>query len=176
MRNKNSPREQTARAEGRAPVRTYVIRVREKASSPDVITVNCGRKFIELKYENGDLIRVESNEQDRLSVVISSLLTRKYLRKGYEAYLAFVNTRETELRIESVPIVCEYLDVFPKELPGLPSIREIEFEIELASGTAPISIAPYRMAPTELKELKAQLQELMDKGFARPSYCLWGAL
>ncbi|KAA3461695.1 Transposon Ty3-I Gag-Pol polyprotein [Gossypium australe] len=61
---------------------------------------------------------------------------------------------EIELRIESVPIICEYPDVFPEELLGLPPVREIEFGIELAPGTAPISIAPYRMAPTELKELK----------------------
>ncbi|KAA3453430.1 DNA/RNA polymerases superfamily protein [Gossypium australe] len=82
---------------------------------------------------------------------------------------------ETELKIESVPIVYEYPDVFPEELPGLPPVREIEFRIELALGTAPISIAPYRMAPTKLKELKAQLQELIDKGFARLSYSSWGA-
>ncbi|KAA3474164.1 RVP_2 domain-containing protein [Gossypium australe] len=90
-----------------------------------------------------------------------------YSPDGYEAYLAFVmNTKKTELKIESVPIVYEYSDVFPKKLPGLPSTREIEFGIELAQGTVPISIAPYRMAPTELKELKTLLQELTDKGFA----------
>ncbi|KAA3471079.1 Retrotransposon protein [Gossypium australe] len=86
-----------------------------------------------------------------------------------------MNTKEIELKIESVPIVCEYPDVFPKELPGLPPIRETEFGIELALDTTPISIAPYRIAPTELKELKAQLQELTDKGFTRPSYSPWGA-
>ncbi|KAA3473518.1 RVP_2 domain-containing protein [Gossypium australe] len=102
----------------------------------DVI-VNCGKKFIELKCENGDLICVKSDEQDRSPVVISFLLTQKYLRKGYEAYLTI------------------YPDVFPEELRGLHPIREIEFGIELALGTAPISIAPCRKAPTELKELKA---------------------
>ncbi|KAA3480841.1 ty3-gypsy retrotransposon protein [Gossypium australe] len=132
------------------------------------VIVNCGRKFIELKCENGDLIRVESDEQDRLPVVISSLLTQKYLRKGYEAYLALVmNAKETELKIESVPIVCENPDIFLEELPGLSPVREIEFGIELALGTAPISISPYRMAPAKLKELKVQLQELTDKCFAR---------
>ncbi|KAA3469597.1 Retrotransposable element Tf2 [Gossypium australe] len=86
-----------------------------------------------------------------------------------------MNARKTELRIESVPVVCDYPDIFPEELPRLPPVREVEFRIELAPGTAPISIAPYRMAPTELKELKAQLQELTDKGFARPSFSPWGA-
>ena len=63
----------------------------------------------------------------------------------------------------------EYPDVFPDELPGLSPLREVDFAIELEPGTAPISRAPYRMAPAELKELKVQLQELLDKGFIRPS-------
>ena len=74
-----------------------------------------------------------------------------------------------------MPVVCEYPDVFLDELPGLPPIREVEFGIELMLGTTPISIAPYRMAPNELKELKAQLQELTDRGFARPSFSPSGA-
>ncbi|KAA3473949.1 Gag-Pol polyprotein [Gossypium australe] len=250
--SKNTSREQTERSEGRAPMRTYVIRAREEASSPDVITgtfslyythvvalidlgsthsyicmklvssmnmpiestefvvkmsnplgkcvlvdkvckdcplrirghyfpanlmllsfdefdvilgmdwltthdviVNCGNKIIELKCENGDILRVELDERDKLPIVISHKSSRKYVRKGYEAYLAFViNAKETKLRIESVPIICEYPDVLLEELPRLPLVREIEFGIELAPGTAPISIAPYRMAPTELKELK----------------------
>ena len=72
-------------------------------------------------------------------------------------------------------LVCEFLDVFPEDLPGLPLRREIQFEIELAPGTEPVSRAPYRMAPAELKELKIQLQELLDLGFIRPSYSPWGA-
>ena len=67
------------------------------------------------------------------------------------------------------------MEVFPEELPGLPAEREILFEIELLPGTAPVSKAPYRMAPAELKELQTQLQELLDKGFIRPSHSPWGA-
>ena len=63
----------------------------------------------------------------------------------------------------------EFPVVFPKEIPGLPPIREVELTIELLPGTAPISIAPYRMAPAELGELKLQLQDLLSKGFIRPS-------
>ena len=101
---------------------------------------------------------------------------QRYLRKGYEAYLAYViNTKEVEKKVELVPVVCEFTDVFPEELSGLPPVREVEFGIDLIPGTAPISIAPYRMAPTELKELKSQLQELTDKGFVRPSFSPWGA-
>ncbi|KAL0448539.1 UNVERIFIED_CONTAM: Transposon Ty3-G Gag-Pol polyprotein [Sesamum latifolium] len=74
-----------------------------------------------------------------------------------------------------VPVVREFPDVFPEELPGLPPHREVDFEIETIPGAAPISIAPYRMAPSELKELKKQLEELLDKGFIRPSISPWGA-
>ena len=73
------------------------------------------------------------------------------------------------MKPEEVPVVNEFLELFPEDLPGLPPDREIEFVIDLLPGIAPISKAPYRMAPTELKELKAQLQELLDKGFIRPS-------
>jgi hypothetical protein len=78
-------------------------------------------------------------------------------------------------RIEEIPIVREFVDVFPEELPGIPPDREIEFTIDLLPDTAPISKAPYRMAPLELKELKDQLQELLDRGFIRPSVSPWGA-
>ena len=71
--------------------------------------------------------------------------------------------------------MCEFPDLFPEELPGLPPQREIDFEIELISGAQPISKAPYRMAPMELKELKTQLEELLQKGFIRPSVSPWGA-
>ena len=66
-------------------------------------------------------------------------------------------------------VVCEFLDVFPDELPGLPPDRDVEFKIELVPGTIPISRRPYRMPPNELAELKIQLQELLDKGLIRPS-------
>ena len=66
-------------------------------------------------------------------------------------------------------MVCEFPDVFPKDLPGLPPDRELEFGIEVLPGSAPISIPPYRMAPMDLKELKTQLQDLVDKGFIRLS-------
>ena len=108
--------------------------------------------------------------------VISTLEAKRLLDKGCETYLAHVLDKfRPEVTIESVPIVCEFSDVFPDDLPGLPPDRELEFEIELLSGSAPISIPPYRMAPTELKELKVQLQDLVDKGFIRPSVSPWGA-
>jgi hypothetical protein len=81
-----------------------------------------------------------------------------------------------ELPLKKIPVVCEYVDVFLDELPGMPPGRDIEFAIELQPGTTPISKRPYRMPPVELAELKKQLQELLDKGFIRPSTSPWGCL
>ena len=85
------------------------------------------------------------------------------------------DTTAEKTSILDVPITCEILDVFPYELPCLPPHRDIEFCIDVVSDTALISMPPYRMAPAELRELKEQLQELLDKGFIRPSTSPWGA-
>ena len=79
------------------------------------------------------------------------------------------------MKLDDIPVVREFPDVFPEDLPGIPLDKEIEFSIDLLPRTSPISKAPYRMTPTELKELKDQLQELLDKGFIRPSASPWGA-
>jgi hypothetical protein len=76
--------------------------------------------------------------------------------------------------IQDIPVVCELLDVFPEDLPGLPPERDMEFVIELKPGTAPISRRSYCMPPNELAELKTQLQDLLEKGFIRPSSSPWG--
>ena len=96
--------------------------------------------------------------------------------KGCQGFLAHVvDSRVASPSIFEIPIVHEFPDVFPDKLPGLPIDREIEFSIELLPGVSTISIAPYRMAPLELRELKVQLQDLVDKGFIRPSVSPWGA-
>ena len=101
---------------------------------------------------------------------------KRLLRQGCEAYLVHVIDVQPEApKLEDVPVVNEFPDVFPAELPGLPPDREIEFAIELAPETEPVSKALYRMAPVKIKELVAQLQELLDKGVIRPSVSPWGA-
>lgn len=77
--------------------------------------------------------------------------------------------------MDEILVVKEFPDVFPKELPGLPPVREVEVSIDILPGTTPIAQAPNRMAPAEFAELKIQLQELLDKGFIRPSISPWGA-
>ena len=86
-----------------------------------------------------------------------------------------INKDIQEAKLETIPVFKEFLESFPKELIGLPSDKELEFTIDLIPGSAPISQAPYRMVPSELKELKMQLQDLIDRGFIRPSASPWGA-
>ena len=86
-----------------------------------------------------------------------------------------VDSAQAVKDINDIPVVCEFLDVFPEELLGLPPDRETEFTIEVTPGIAPVSVPPYRMALLKLQELKKQLQELLDKGYIRPSVSPWGA-
>ncbi|XP_070011149.1 uncharacterized protein [Nicotiana sylvestris] len=105
-----------------------------------------------------------------------SVIARKMISKGYIYHLVRVKDTDAQIpTLQSVPIVNEFPEVFPEDLPGVPPDREIDFGIDLLLGTKPISIPPYRMAPTELKELKVQLKDLLDKGFIRPSFSPWGA-
>ncbi|KAL0420440.1 UNVERIFIED_CONTAM: Transposon Ty3-I Gag-Pol polyprotein [Sesamum latifolium] len=108
--------------------------------------------------------------------IISASKARKILRKEGQGFLAYlINKPKEQSKPEEVPVVSEFLDVFPEELTSLPPDREVEFVIELLPNTSPISQTPYRMAPAELKELKSQLKELLERGFIRPSFSPWGA-
>ncbi|GJT01341.1 putative reverse transcriptase domain-containing protein [Tanacetum coccineum] len=100
--------------------------------------------------------------------------------KRFPIFLAHVTTKEIEdkserKQLEDVPIVQDFPEVFPEDLPGLPPTRQVEFQIDLVPGAAPVARAPYRLAPSEMKELSEQLKELSDKGFIRPSSSPWGA-
>ena len=107
---------------------------------------------------------------------MTAMKASKMLRKSYQRYLTYaIEVRDSGSRLEDIPVVREFSDVFLEDLPGIPPDREIDFQIELAPGTEPIFKAPYRMDPLELKELKVQMEELMSKGFVRPSTSPWGA-
>nr|GFC05856.1 retrotransposon protein, putative, Ty3-gypsy subclass [Tanacetum cinerariifolium] len=102
------------------------------------------------------------------------------MKKGFHIFLAHITTKEVEdkserKRLEDVPIVRDFPEVFPEDLPGLPPIRPVEFQIDLVPGAAPVARSPYRLAPSEMKELAKQLKGLSDKGFIRPSSSPWGA-
>nr|GFD30482.1 putative reverse transcriptase domain-containing protein [Tanacetum cinerariifolium] len=111
---------------------------------------------------------------------ISSTKTQKYMLKGFPIFLAHITATEVEdksekKRVEDVPIVQEFPDVFPEDLPGLPPTRQVEFQIDLVPGSAPVAQTPYRLVPFEMKELAEQLKEMSNKGFIRPSSLPWGA-
>jgi hypothetical protein len=95
-----------------------------------------------------------------------------YLRQ--QEYLHSCTYGITDIKVKDITVVCQYPDVFPDDLRGMPPNRDIKFIIELQPGTAPISKRPYRMPPNELAKLKIQLQDLLDKGFIRPSASPWG--
>ncbi|GJR00825.1 putative reverse transcriptase domain-containing protein [Tanacetum coccineum] len=95
--------------------------------------------------------------------------------RGDSSRLEKAEDKSEEKRLEDVPIVREFPEVFPEDLPGLPPTRQVEFQIDLVPGAAPVARAPYRLAPAEMQELSTQLQELSDKGFIRPSSSPWGA-
>ncbi|GKG44477.1 hypothetical protein Tco_0485915, partial [Tanacetum coccineum] len=97
-----------------------------------------------------------------------------------QVYLAQVTSKKTEnkleeKRLEDVPIVREFPKVFPEDLARLPPARQVEFQIDLVPGAAPVARAPYRFAPAEMQELSTQLQELSVRGFIRLSSSPWGA-
>ncbi|KAL0559345.1 hypothetical protein IC582_003954 [Cucumis melo] len=139
-------------------------------------SIDCSRKEVTFNPPSVASFKFKGGGSKSLPQVISAIRASKLLSQGTWGILAsVVDTREADVSLSSEPVVRDYPDVFPEELPGLPPHREVEFAIELEPGTVPISRAPYRMAPAELKELKVQLQELLDKGFIRPSVSPWGA-
>ena len=139
-------------------------------------TLDCYKKEVRLvRPEEPGVIFQGIRRQIALSL-INAMTAWKMLQKGCQGYLAFVVDRSQEgTRLEDIPIVKEFPDVFPDDISGLAPDREIEFVIELVPRTEPKSIPPYRIALAELKELKAQLEELLNKGFIRPSTSPWGA-
>ena len=136
--------------------------------------IDCRKKKVTLRISEDK--KVEFQGQKQVKKFLTMIQAKRLLRQGCEAYLAHVVYLDKKmLKIEDVPVVNEFPDVFPDELPGLPPDREIEFAIDLAPGTEPVSKAPYRMAPVEMKELATQLQDLLEKGVIRPSVSPWGA-
>nr|GEV51527.1 putative reverse transcriptase domain, ribonuclease H-like domain, retroviral aspartyl protease [Tanacetum cinerariifolium] len=96
--------------------------------------------------------------------------------RGYQVFIIqVIEKKSDEKRLEDIPLVREFLEVFPEDLLGIPPIRQVEFQIDLILGVEPVAQAPYRLAPSEMQELSNQLQELADRGFIRPSTSPWGA-
>ncbi|GJZ95367.1 putative reverse transcriptase domain-containing protein [Tanacetum coccineum] len=143
----------------------------------------CAEKIVRIPWGNETLIiHGDGSNQGNVTRlnIISCTKTQKYMEKGFPIFLAHVTAKEVEdksekKRLEDVPIVQDFPEVFPEDLPGLPPTRQVEFQIDLVPGAAPVARAPYRLAPSEMKELSEQLKELSDKGFIRPSSSPGGA-
>ncbi|WMV25936.1 hypothetical protein MTR67_019321 [Solanum verrucosum] len=144
--------------------------------SPYYVMLNCNTKSVTLEIPDREKLEWEGGYKPKSAKVISSIWARKLVGQGCLAYLAHIRDVEIESpSTESILVVSEFKKVFSTYLPGMPPNRDIDFCIDLELGTRPISISPYRMALVELRELKAQIQELLDKGFIRPSASSWGA-
>ncbi|KAL2230223.1 UNVERIFIED_CONTAM: Transposon Tf2-12 polyprotein [Sesamum indicum] len=138
--------------------------------------VDCYKKEVMIECSGESKVILVGDRQVVPVCVISAMEARRLMFEGCEAYLAHVvDTEKVNPTLEEIPVVRDFPEVFPDDLPGLPPHREVDFAIETLPGVAPISIAPYRMAPVELHELKKQIEELLGKGFIRPSTSPWGA-
>nr|GFA18156.1 hypothetical protein [Tanacetum cinerariifolium] len=136
----------------------------------------CDEKLVRVPYGNETLIfrgdKSNDGRESRLTI-ISCLKAQEYMTKGYQIFLAHISAKKEEdnskgKQLKDVPIVRDFSEVFPEDLPGLPPARPVEFQIDLIPRAAPVARASYRLAPFEMKELSEQLQELFDKGFIRP--------
>ncbi|GJY53805.1 putative reverse transcriptase domain-containing protein [Tanacetum coccineum] len=136
--------------------------------------IMCAEKIVRIPWKNKTLIiHGDGSTQGNVTRlnIISCTKTQKYMEKGFPIFLAHVTAKEVEdksgkKRLEDVSIVQDFPEVFPEDLPGLPPTRQVEFQIDLVPGAAPVARAPYRLAPSEMKELSEQLKELSDKLYA----------
>ncbi|GJT35279.1 putative reverse transcriptase domain-containing protein [Tanacetum coccineum] len=174
---------------GNAPAKVYAVGHAGTNLDSNVVMVKyqaiimCAEKIVRIPWGNETLIvhgdGSNRGHEARLHI-ISYSKTQEYMLKGCPVFLAHVTTNEVEdksekKRLEDVPIVRDFPEVFPEDLPGLPPTRQVEFQIDLIPGAAPVARAPYRLAPSEMKELSEKLKELSDKGFIRPSSLPCGA-
>ncbi|GJR10287.1 putative reverse transcriptase domain-containing protein [Tanacetum coccineum] len=122
----------------------------------------CDEKVVHIPIDGETLIIRGDQSKTRLSL-ISYIKTKRYISRGCQVFIAQVMKKKSdEKRLEDIPVVREFPEVFPEDLPGLPPVRQVEFQIDLIPGATLIAQAPYRLAPSEMQELSNQLQELAD--------------
>nr|GEY03672.1 putative reverse transcriptase domain-containing protein [Tanacetum cinerariifolium] len=147
------------------------------------VVIVCDEKLVRIPYGNETLTfcgNKSNNGRESQLTVISCSKAQEYMAKGCQIFLAQISAKKEEDKLEGkqlkdVPVVRDYPEVFLKDLPGLPPARPVEFQIDLILRAAPVARASYRLAPSEMKELSEQLQELFEKGFIRPSFSPWEA-
>ena len=158
------------------PFQEFDVILRMDWLSKHRAVIDCDKKTVVLRCSDQSEVIVQGIKSSAMSNVISAMQVWRLMRKGCKTFLALIrDSKRGQVNVEMIPVVREFPDVFPEELPGIPLEREVDLSIEIVPRTIPMSKAPYRMAPIELKELKVQLQEILDKGFVRPSVSPWGA-
>ncbi|GKF20695.1 putative reverse transcriptase domain-containing protein, partial [Tanacetum coccineum] len=125
----------------------------------------CDEKVVHIPIDGKTLIIRGDRSKTRLSL-ISCIKTERYISRGCQVFIAQVMEKKSDDKsLEDILVVREFPEIFPKDLPGLPPVRQVEFQIDLIPGTTPVARAPYRLAPLEMQELSNQLQELAGRGF-----------
>lgn len=136
----------------------------------------CSKKIVRITTPGDGVVSVYGEKQKGKLKIIFLMKALKCIRQSKEHFMAYViDSRKANRSVSDVEVVFEFLDVFPDDLPGLPPDKKVEFHIDLIPGATPVAKAPYRLAPTKMKELMSQLQELLDKSFIHPSSSTWGA-
>ncbi|GJX48772.1 reverse transcriptase domain-containing protein [Tanacetum coccineum] len=177
-------RNQCPKASNSAHGRAYMLRDKNAHQDPNVVTGTflLNQQLARVLFDSG-------SDKSFVSISLASMLNIPpiTLDTNYDIEMADGNLVDTntviqvmekksdEKRLEVIPVVREFPEVFPKDLPGLPLVPQVEFQISLMPGVAPVAWTPYRLAPSEMQELSDQLQELADRGFIRPSTSPWGA-
>nr|GEW16561.1 hypothetical protein [Tanacetum cinerariifolium] len=119
----------------------------------------------------GKMLVIEGNRNNSRLKIVSCIKAQKYIENGYELFLTQVTKQGSKgKRLKDVPVIQDFPEVFLDELPGLPPPRKVEFRIDLIPGAAPVARMPYRLEPSEMKELSEQLWELSKKGFIRRAH------
>jgi hypothetical protein len=137
--------------------------------------VDCFAKRVLCVDDEGRLIEIQGVQRKVSLHFISTMKVKRCLRQGCRLYVVEAVKDRKGPSLDQYPVLSEFQDVFPNELPGLPPERELDFKIELKPGAEPISKTPYRMTAPKLCELQMQLKELLDLGLIRPSVSPWGA-
>ncbi|XP_073133502.1 uncharacterized protein [Henckelia pumila] len=143
----------------------------------NAVAIDFQQRSVMVRPKGEEPFWFEATRSSKRTQIISLMKAKQLVHDGCEAFLASISLTEFPAHpdILNVEVVRDFEDVFPGDVAGIPPDREVEFSIDLIPGTVPISKAPYRVAPTKMRELKEQIQELLDKGFIRHSFSPWGA-
>ncbi|XP_071728242.1 uncharacterized protein [Rutidosis leptorrhynchoides] len=139
-------------------------------------SINCDKKIIYFPLAIGTCAVARGERGGFNCPLISMMKAKKSLAKGCDSFLAYVfDAKKEKKTVADIPVVRNFPEVFSDELPGLPPVRKVEYRIDLMPGSTPVAKAPYRLAPSEICDMMMQIQDLLDRGFIRPSSSPWGA-